>query len=176
MPKSLVALAAGLALMTITPACAQEPLQSQLSGCLAITGLLQRLACYDKVTREAGIAAPARPRSAPQPMTATMAPPPVAYVPQAAPPPGFGGERLPQAVTAAQSQKLVAGVSSLAFDPYGRFTVTLDNGQVWRQLAGDQTFMDHQRITSVEITRGSLNSYVMVVRGRNATYRVSRIK
>ncbi len=175
MPKSLVALAAGLALMTITPASAQEPLQSQLSGCLAITGLLQRLACYDKVTREAGIAAPTRPRT-PQPMTATMAPPPVAYVPQAAPPPSFGGERLPQAVAAARSQKLVAGVSSLTFNPYGRFTITLDNGQVWRQLAGDTTLMGHQRVTQVEISRGALDSYLMVVRGLNPTYSVSRIK
>src|SRR5476651_2157447 len=96
MTKKLAALAAFAALATF-PAAAQPALQVQLSHCLAIPGVLQRLACYDGVARGAGISATAPPRIASTaPPLPTSAPP--AYVPRPVhtPAANFGSERLAQ--------------------------------------------------------------------------------
>lgn len=165
---ALAALALGL------PAAAQPSLVPQLSNCLAIPGVLQRLACYDALAHAAGATAPTRPR-VPQ----YVPPPPLAAAPVApAPTSSFGSEQLPRtpAQSVARPQKLLAGVTDLRFDPYGRFTITLDNGQVWRQAPGDTTLMRHERVTQVEISRGAMGSYVLQAVGRNASYTVARIR
>ena len=183
MKKSI---AAALVLAAL-PASAQT-LQSQLSRCLAIPGVLQRLACYDGVAKGAGIAPMAAPAYVPPaPVYAApayTAPAPAYRAPvtaAAAPPPpvsSFGSERLPQTAAAAprRAEEVFATVTSLSFDPTGRFTVTLDNGQVWRQLAGDQTFLHETRIGAVRISRGALGSYDLTVTGRHASYRVTRLQ
>lgn len=164
------------ALLAALPASAQT-LQSQLSRCLAIPGVLQRLACYDGVAKGAGIAPMAAPPaySAPAPVPAPAYRAPVAA---AAPPPSFGSERLPQAAAAAprRADEIGATVTALTFDPTGRFTVTLDNGQVWRQISGDQNFLRETRIGTVRISRGALGSYDLTVTGRHASYRVTRLQ
>ena len=52
----MIVMAAMLA--TVAAPVSAQPLQTQLSRCLAIPGVLQRLACYDGVARGAGIVAP----------------------------------------------------------------------------------------------------------------------
>jgi hypothetical protein len=52
----------------------------------------------------------------------------------------------------------------------------LDNGQVWRQVAGDTAILQGRSISSVRISRGALGSYDLNVEGRNATYRVMRLQ
>jgi hypothetical protein len=169
------AVAALIALLGGTAAQAQDTLPSQLTACLQITGMLQRLACYDRVAHTLGPA----PRSAPaqRPVTVT-APVAMAAPPVVAAPSGLGSERLPRTTTAAprRSQQLVAGVAGITYDARGRFTVTLDNGQVWRQLEGDTTMLSGSRISTVRISRGALGSYDLNVVGRNASYRVSRLQ
>src|SRR5882757_11005540 len=93
MTKKLTTLAAFAALATF-PASAQPALQIQLSHCLAIPGVLQRLACYDGVARSTGVSVAAQPRTVP----ALPVPAPPTYSAQSipTPAPGFGGERLPQ--------------------------------------------------------------------------------
>lgn len=170
----IVALGAG-------PASAQ-PLQQQLSRCLAIPGVLQRLNCYDSVAKGAGI--PPMASAAPVPHTATPAPayrapvpatPVPAYV---APAPSLGSERLPSAIAAARRPEnaVTAGVSAVTYDGTGRFTMTLDNGQVWRQLSGDQTMLHGTRFSTAHITKGALGSYDLTVDGRHASYRVTRLQ
>src|SRR5436190_6699420 len=102
-------------LMGTTAAAAQDSLPGQLTSCLAISGVLQRLACYDRVAHSLGPV----PRTAP---AQRPAPPPVAYappVPAAAPPPaGLGSERLPQTASAMprRAQELTAGIASISYD------------------------------------------------------------
>ena len=102
-----------------------------------------------------------------------VAPPSVA-----APPTGLGSERLPRIASAApkRAQELLAGVTGVTYDARGRFTITLDNGQVWRQLEGDTSVLSGSRISTVRISRGALGSYDLNVVGRNASYRVSRLQ
>jgi hypothetical protein len=171
---------AAVAAMTV-PATAQ-PLQAQLSHCLAIPGVLQRLACYDGAARGAGIvasspaiAAPAY-TSAPAPAYRPV-PPVAAYAPP--PPASLGSERLPQAqavVAARPAQSLSAEVTKLTFDGYGRFTMVLSNGEIWRQVAGDETFLHQPHVGTVRISRGLLGSYDLAVSGHNAVYKVTRLQ
>lgn len=167
-------------LAAATPAMAQDTLSSQLTACVQITGVLQRLACYDRVAHSLG-PVPA-PRSAPaqRPVAPPVAyaPPIAAAAPVAAPLPGLGSERLPRTASAAprRAQELTAGIAGITYDARGRFTVTLDNGQVWRQLEGDTAVLQGARNSTVRISRGALDSYDLNVVGRNASYRVLRLQ
>ena len=164
-----------VALLGASHALAQDSVPSQLGACLQINGMLQRLACYDRV---AHAVAPA-PRSVPaQRPTASVAPVAVAPPPVVAAPSGLGSERLPRTASTApkRAQELLAGVSGITYDARGRFTITLDNGQVWRQLEGDTSVLSGSHISTVRISRGALGSYDLNVVGRNASYRVSRLQ
>jgi hypothetical protein len=169
-----------------------ESLQGQLARCLRITGLLQRLACYDGVVKDAGITAPASARPVPASPYATAqaapVPAPMMAAPvltsaaplSAAPPvaPSFGSESLPRArMPPSNSAKAItAGVTNLSFDGTGHFTVSLDNGQVWRQLSGDVSILRQARVSSVHIVRSVFGSYDLSLPGLHASYRVARIQ
>jgi hypothetical protein len=158
----LLFLAAG-----VTAAAAQDPLPAQLVSCLEITGVLQRLACYDRVAHSVSRTSLATPRGVPAEKPIARA-----VVPAA----GLGSERLPHAAPVRRASEMVAGVAGISYDPRGRFTVTLDNGQVWRQLAGDTAVLQGAGVSTVRISRGALGSYDLNVEGRNATYRVLRLQ
>lgn len=173
MAKRIVSLL--FVMVSITAATAQDSLPAQLLNCLQIPGVLQRLACYDRVAHSVSPA----PRTAEKPVAraappASYAVPPAAYT---APPTGLGSERLPRTASAPKrAQEMTAGVASVSYDARGRFTITLDNGQVWRQLEGDTGVLQGSRISAVRISRGALGSYDLNVIGRNATYRVLRLQ
>jgi hypothetical protein len=175
------------ALIGMTAAGSAQPLQAQMGKCLAIPGMLQRLACYDAVAK--AMPGGSAPRMASAPATAPAPVPAPIYVPQYAPaaprpvyvPPAssFGGENLPRTASAAPArvEALSANVTAITFNGTGRFTVTLDNGQVWRQMAGDESIMLRgTKIGPVRLTRGALGSYDLQVPGQNTTYRVSRLQ
>ncbi|HET7083352.1 MAG TPA: hypothetical protein VFI23_01165 [Rhizomicrobium sp.] len=180
--KRTAKILAPLVLAMAGAAMAQDSLPVQLTACLQITGLLQRLACYDRVAHSVGPV----PRSAPtsRPAMQTIPPfasaaPPAAYVAPpiaAAPPAGLGSERLRRAAPVKRASEMTASVAGISYDPRGRFTVTLDNGEVWRQLEGDTGRLDAPKNFTVRISRGALGSYDLNVVGRNATYRVLRLQ
>jgi hypothetical protein len=165
---------------TATSALAQDSLPAQLTKCLEIPGVLQRLACYDRVAHSVAPAYGARTPGTAVERPVLRTPPPLAYAapPTAviAPATGLGSERLPRAASDRRASEMVAGVASITFDPRGHFTVTLDNGQVWRQLEGDTGVLQKAGISTVRISRGALGSYDLNVEGRNATYRVMRLR
>jgi hypothetical protein len=157
-----------------TVTVAQESLPAQLSACLQISGVLQRLACYDRVAH--AVAPVSAPRIASRSMTSIAPAPPLAAPPVGAT--GLGSERLPQLASSSPRvpQQMIAGVAGVSYDGRGRFTMTLDNGQVWRQLEGDTALLKGTRFPAVRISRGVLGSYDLNIVGRNATYRVSRLQ
>ena len=165
---------------------AAESLQAQLARCVRITGLLQRLACYDGVVKDAGISVPAAMRPAPvnpiPPATARPAAPALASAapPGPAPPAAssFGSESLPQTrrPPSGSAKAILAGVANLSFDGTGHFTVALDNGQVWRQVPGDMAILSRTQVGSVRIARSVFGSYDLSLPGVHASYRVVRIQ
>ena len=96
-------------------------------------------------------------------------------VPQASPQPDrFGLKELP----AARADHVITHMASYSFDHNHLFTVTLSNGQTWRQVSGD-THTAHWAkpadAYAVRITRGSFSSYNFQVEGSPEVYKVDRV-
>ncbi len=95
----------------------------------------------------------------------------------------FGGENLapppppPGQVAADQPlDSIAATVSDYSFNPYGKFIVVLDNGQIWQQLDSDIAHFIKGVKNSVTISRGMLGSYNLVVNDGSAMFKVRRLK
>ena len=97
----------------------------------------------------------------------------------------FGAETVPptkpapgQPLPPKPLDHITAKVTNVAFNTYGRFTVTLDNGQIWRQLEGDSSnaYFAKDGTDAVTISRGFLGSYNLVVDGHNGMYKVKRLQ
>ena len=193
--------AACLAAIFVLPATAgadpSEDLVSGMSRCAAVADNTARLACYDALAPQlkaaqtqpvppppAAEAADNRPwydtdrifgtspsrQTRPEQFGAENLTPP-------APPPPKPGETppppLPEAI-----DSISAKVTDFALNPFGRFVVFLDNGQVWQQIEGD-TDRAHFRKgggETVAISRGALGSYNLVVNDSGPEFKVRRIK
>jgi hypothetical protein len=79
----------------------------------------------------------------------------------------FGSDKLPathakEDTAAAQVDSISAGVTDVAYTPFGKFIVFLDNGQVWRQIEGDSDhaiFRKPAKANKITISRGFIGSY-----------------
>ncbi len=72
----------------------------------------------------------------------------------------------------------VSRLATYTFDRYGIFTVTLANGQVWRQVTGDTTYAHWKQAASsyvVTIKRGVLGSYNLRVKDGPGLFKVERV-
>lgn len=100
----------------------------------------------------------------------------------------FGGENLappppPPGQVAANEpppeiDSITATVRDYSFNPYDKFIVVLDNGQIWQQLESDSglaRFMKGEK-NSVTISRGMLGSYNLVVNDASILFKVRRLK
>ncbi len=79
--------------------------------------------------------------------------------------------------------EITATVLELARTARGRSIFILDNGQVWRQLDGDDTDVQDPRPgktmkVAIErgFLRGLLGNYNLTIEGRNGLIRVRRVK
>lgn len=74
-------------------------------------------------------------------------------------------------------QRVMAGVQWYSFNDRGKFTVGLDNGQVWRQFNDDTGAAKFNGTSNrVVIKHGFFDSYDLRVNRMNAVFRVERIK
>ncbi len=74
---------------------------------------------------------------------------------------------------------LTAKMVSYIFDAHGLFTVTLDDGHVWKELEGDQPLAKWAKPAAsytVRISHGFMDSYNLQVVGRPGLYKVRRVK
>lgn len=75
--------------------------------------------------------------------------------------------------------QMSASVLELAKTARGRAVFILDNGQVWRQLEGDDAVVLEPppgKTMKVTIAIGMLGNYNLIVKGRNGLVRVTRLK
>lgn len=149
LPLLLAAPAAGLA--------RADDLNAQLAQCMAIGGTADRLSCYDRVAH-AALGTAAQARSADDPADT------------------FGKEQLRAAET--EDDRITSRITDFRKDQRDHFTVALQNGQVWRQVAGDTGIAQFPdgRGRQVTISRGALGSYDLRFNGRNATFKVRRLR
>lgn len=99
------------------------------------------------------------------------------------PEPDFGGERLRAREEQRKNQgrpSLTVQIIEVVVNPFDKITVTLDNGQVWRQLDGDDRtvlFPDNgPQVYTAQIKQGFLGNYTMKIVERDRSIRVRRIK
>jgi hypothetical protein len=186
MIKSLSAFAF---LLALTASANAQSLQQQMAKCVGLTGTLQRLACYDAVAHDAGVnAAPRTASAAPPP--AYVSQPPAVYVPPSqayVPPPvpaqrqtvgDFGAERLEENPSSPKKlERITAEVTAFHADPFGRFTVSLSNGQVWKQIEGDVTVASYRKTTRTAIiARSFLGSFALKFNDSEKMYKVTRVQ
>jgi hypothetical protein len=159
-------------LIVITAAHASEAaLASAILSCAGLPDEKAQLACYNRIAAELKPGAvPAR--------QAPIAPPQMPAAPPVQPS-DFGKENLPaQAYAPAQRDRIAAKVVDVAYNFFRIFTVTLDNGQVWRQVDSDtrKARFKNDRTETVTITRGFMDSYHLTINGAWGDYTVKRIK
>jgi len=151
--------------IAILPAAAAPPPLGGLLACREIQDSTSRLACFDRETDKLRASA-AGGESAPVVISAT--PPPPALPPLNAQQ-QFGlseGTLASREVQAgarpAPAPKITAHLTQVAGAPDGRLVFTLDNDQVWKQIALEGELLARQG-QAVTISRGWLNSYNLVL-------------
>lgn len=187
-----------VALATAVPACAAPGAQDLLEAvghCAGIADDHARLACYDSLTPRVKDALAAPPASLPGNRAPTEEEQRSwfgfdlgslfgASPEQQTTPAQFGSDRLPEThakeeTAAAAVDSITAGVTDVAYTPFGRFIVFLDNGQIWRQIEGDTdraVFKKPAKNNKVTIDRGFIGSYNLTLNDSAKMYKVTRVK
>jgi hypothetical protein len=143
-----------------------------IAKCAGIADSAARLKCFDAAAPRANGAPAAQPaREAPDHRDGFgFPPPPVTRVED------FGKPPPPPEIT-----QITATVIELGRTVRGRSIFTLDNGQVWRQIDGDDTDvqdLEPGKTMKVAIEMGLrlLGNYNLTIEGQNALIRVRRVK
>ena len=166
---------------------ANTELEQQLSICAMKADKLDRLVCYDDlaakialtpknshavaVTLPATVAAQSAVTTKETIIASTpQAVVPVAATPSSMPVDAFGFQKTIEA----DIEKLYFKVAEINTNPYGAFTITLTNGQVWKQTESDRYRINKGQ--TIYIEKGALSSFLLGTDDRNSTTRVKRIK
>ena len=75
--------------------------------------------------------------------------------------------------------EISASVQEFAKTPLGKSIFILDNGQIWRQLDGDQTEVQHRSSSgpmNVRIEKAFMGSYSLFIEGTKKMVKVRRLK
>jgi len=198
MNQRFLGAACGLLLACQFGTAAASPRDVVLEGlqkCARVSDDKARLACYDSLAKPAEVALsrPPEPREADHPPTPQEQKAWFGFdlsglfgssPSQQTTPQKFGSENLPSThakVAAAETEldNITAGVAELAFTPFGKFILILDNGQVWRQLQGDADtahFKKPAGNNKVTISRGFIGSYNLMINDSTKTFKVERLK
>ena len=124
-----------------------------LLACAQLGDAGERLTCYDRLSQQLPAA-------------------PGAQVPSAAPADLFGSTSasVPAAPKAPRTElkSITARVVSLREQRQGGATLTLDNGQQWRQLGTEDLVL--KAGDSVKISRGLFDSFILMTDGNRSTH------
>ncbi|MDP5147193.1 hypothetical protein ORI98_12195 [Shewanella sp. ULN5] len=162
-----------------TTAQANTGLEQQLSICAVKSDKLDRLICFDDLAAKVqqananghavAVTLPAVAAQATAPAVQSNAVPVVSSVPQN-PAADFGLQKTVEE----DLGKLYFEVAAVTKDPYGKFIITLNNGQVWKQTENDRYKLNKGQIIYIE--KGALSSFLLGTDNRNSTTRVKRLK
>lgn len=167
----------------------RDDVMSSATGCIRVTADRAWLDCYYSAAApmrvQLGLAAPqavAKPAAAPQ--LASAAPPvrPVAPTRPAGPPPMPRSTGLLNGLID-DMKPIVRNMpmQSYVMDKSGAFTVTLADGQVWKQAAEDEVYhparwRKQAQEMQVTITPAVMHTFNMKVEGESKSYKVRRVR
>jgi len=163
---------------------------AQIAKCSDIAAATERLDCYDSAARTAktALAEPSPGQSPDQQVVATTAKEedeeggvlswfglsrPATKAEE------FGKPPAPPQAGPKEITEISAGVIEMAKNAYGRALFVLDNGQVWKQIDGDQSNVDEPKSgqpMKVTIEKALFGSYALKVEGRRGIVKVRRVK
>jgi hypothetical protein len=201
MKMRAIAVTLGLLAVASGPALAgpRDDVLDAMGKCATLTDNKARLDCYDAVAPRLRDALNRPPEALSHPPTeeeqkswfgfnldglfgSNGTPPAVQTTPGQ-----FGADKLaakeaPAAEGAAQPEQpkpiesITATVTDYSINPFGRFIVFLDNGQVWKQIDSDVAHFSKGGSNTVLIERGIMGSYNMHINDGNHVYKVTRVK
>lgn len=176
-------------------AVAPQDLLEAVSHCAAITDNAARLSCYDTLAPHVKDALAAPPEALPGDRAPTTEEQRSWFgfdlsglfgssPSQQTTPAQFGSDKLAtthaqEQTAAAEVDSITAGVTEVSYNPFGKFIVFLDNGQIWRQIEGDSDhaiFRKPATVNKVTIDRGFIGSYNLMINGSERTFKVTRVK
>jgi hypothetical protein len=182
--RSMAAVAVLLVSASAAHAGLAEELIAAINKCESMPDTDTRHTCYDRLpavvkslTTQAAAQAPA---AAPMPAatpTAAATPAPAPAAPARPESKGFFASLFDSDDDPLPAEITTATVESYTFD-YGLFVVTLDNGQVWRQVAalGDRVPLSQERKNQVKIWRKASGEFILKIDNSPTKYHVRRIK
>lgn len=94
----------------------------------------------------------------------------------------FGAERLPEQRKKRDERRLKSiesKITEIRINQFGKVTLTLENGQVWRQLSSDNKsvhFSKKDRLYTAKVKRSMMGNYMLTVNELKRTIRVKRIE
>lgn len=167
-----------------------EVLQA-MDQCSAIADKDKRLACFDQLSVQVKQAIAEGPRNGPP--TAEQQKSWFGFdfgnifggPSQQTTPAQFGSENLPapprkegEPPPEGPIDSITANVTDYALNPFGKFVVFLESGQVWKQIGGEADIANFKKSggNTVLISRGLLGSYNMQINGSNKVFKVKRVK
>lgn len=167
-----------------------QDVPAALERCATMSDDHARLSCYDGVAagfRHAAAAQPVTPHPVAALPSVTAAARPPAAAPVIAPPPvaakvaEFGTDTMrkpePERGAPKEIDEIKATITQVEFSQNNRFIVTLDNGQVWRQIEADSTKARFRKSgEAVTISRGVLGSYNLTLDEHAVLYKVRRLR
>jgi hypothetical protein len=190
----LAATAAAVFMLSAAQAQSEQGLASAILNCAAAADEKAQLACYSgiaaqlKAAQTSASAAVTPGAQAPKQESGSWYNPGTwfgsddtssAYSPMVGNPADFGSENMPVQTSGPQPlDHITAKVTNASYNYFRRFTVTLDNGQVWRQNESDTRVarFNGDGVETVTVSRGFLNSFSLIIAGQHGTYQVKRIK
>jgi hypothetical protein len=133
----------------------------QLLACRHVAAGAERLACFDRTSAALVRTPEPSPAEAPPPsatpaMKEALDPQRTFGLPHAT---IVRREAAAAGLQVKEAANITAHIVGLGHDPDGRAIITLDNGQVWKQLVADGTDLYTKPGDSVQISRGWLGSY-----------------
>lgn len=150
---------AALVPIIAAPALAQAGLQGRIVGCTNIADATQRLACFDAVAvelKQADEAAFGTTSPKPSPLTAPV-------------------ETAQATKAVAEPDRVSLAVSALTEGADGKLRLTMENGQVWRQVDTTRLRNLGQGPWTAEIKKAALGSFMLTLNDGRPV-RVERVK
>lgn len=165
---------------------------AEVARCSDIAGAVERLDCYDKAAAVAKTAMSSSPAPAPGKSQQAQAQAEeeegeggvlswfgLENKRKVTKPEDFGKPPAPAVSGPKEVTQISSNVLELARNAYGRSIFILDNGQVWKQVDGDQAEVrDPSKGETMKVTieKGLFGSYSLYVDGRRGLVKVRRVK
>lgn len=143
--------------------------RERLAACANTVSLIARAGCYDKLAKAILADAPSSSSAPANRIAATTTPDPASFGRSDA----EKRKQLQSSLGVREAAEISAGIAGVRRTPHGKLLVTLDNGQVWRQL--DSAKLPLGEGESVRIERAGLGSYLLQKQAGSRTIRVRRV-